>query len=124
MRRERAFVANGQFGLFALSINYPFEVDHWLVTPHDRLPTGAHYRIGDPPRLSQDAELGVDVLVELWEELEPDIGRYPWGYLAFWFEVDLEVVLSHICGTRMFSGRGSTLNELKAFDTLVRVMTW
>ena len=38
-------------------------------------------------------------------------------------EFNLEVVLYARCCTLIFSGKGNTLKELNAFDTLVSVMT-
>ena len=59
----------------------------------------------------------------MWEEFEADVGADSWRDFSFGVVLDFEIVLSGEMITLILGGRGSTLKELKALETLVRVMT-
>ena len=124
MGGKGAFVAEGELDLFALTEDDVSEVDPGQVACENGFAKGADDGEGDPPSLGQDGELGEDVLVELREKFEADVGADARGYFALGVVLHLKVVLSEGGGTLILGGRGSTLKELKALDTFVIVMTW
>lgn len=123
MGGQGAFVPDEQPHLFGLSEDDPCEVDCGVLTPDYGLTGSADDGIADAACFCLDRELGSDVLVELRQEFEPNIAGDPRCDLPLGHVLDLEVVLHGWVNTRIFSGRGRTLKELNALETLVRVMT-
>ena len=94
LRGEGAFITEGELDLFALAEDDVSEVNPGQVAGEDGLAKCTDDGEGDPPSLGQDGELGEDILVELREEFEADVGADAGGYFALGVMLYLEVVLS------------------------------
>lgn len=116
-------VSDEESHFFGLSKDDPGEIDNGVITSYDGLTGGADDGVTNAACFCLDGEFRSDVLVELRQEFEPNITCYTGCDFSLRYILHLKVVLHLMGDTRIFSGRGRTLNELKALETLVRVMT-